>query len=237
MANRTPLVLYTNRNCPWAHRAHIVLAELGIPYEEHHIDYSVPRSPQYLQINPRGQVPTLVCGDQIIRESAIAAQFLADSVPSTHLTLRTGDIAGALMRARIAFFVETYFSKANKYYYPAIEATTDEEADSLGALFAAAVSSEIEPLLHDAAPFFGGSEKLTMAEVLTASFILRIFTLPTAENPPLPLTMILGLNSKAPRFYSWAQAVLTHPSVNGIYSLNGCAAEMQERRAKARGLL
>lgn len=69
------------------------------------------------------------------------------------------------MRARIAFFVEAYFSKVNTYYYPAIAAPTDDEADALGVKFATAVCTEIDPLLHDAAPFFGGSEKLTMAEV------------------------------------------------------------------------
>ena len=31
--------------------------------------------------------------------------------------------------------------------------------------FVAVVSKEVEPLLKDASPFFGGSEKLTLAEV------------------------------------------------------------------------
>ncbi len=69
------------------------------------------------------------------------------------------------MRARIAFFVETYFATANTYYYPAIAAPTNEEASALGALFATAIRTEIEPLLYDADPFFGGSQTLTMAEV------------------------------------------------------------------------
>lgn len=125
----------------------------------------MPRTPEYLKINPRGQVPTLVYGDHIIRESAIVAQFLADSVPATHLTPRTGNSEGALMRGRIAFFVETYFSKANTYYYPAIAAKTDEDADRLGEQFVDAVVKEVEPLLRDASPFFGSSDQLTMAEV------------------------------------------------------------------------
>lgn len=148
-----------------AHRAHIALSELGLPYREEHVDYSVPRTPLYLMINPRGQVPTLLYGSHVIRESAIVAQFLADSVPETHLTPRTGQPDGALMRMRIAFFVETYFSKANTYYYPAIAANTEKDAAALGIQFVSAVSTDIEPLLHDAAPFFGGSSMLTMAEV------------------------------------------------------------------------
>ncbi|CAK7231653.1 hypothetical protein SBRCBS47491_008003 [Sporothrix bragantina] len=165
MEDPAPIVFYTNRNCPWAHRAHIALAEMGLCYKEVHIDYSVPRTREYLQINPRGQVPTLVYGTQIIRESAIVAQFLADSVPSTHLTPRTGEPEDAVMRAQMAYFVETYFARVNKYYYPAIAAQTEVEADALGVQFNDAVCAEMEPLLQDAGPFFGGSKQLTMAEV------------------------------------------------------------------------
>ncbi|KAH8901722.1 thioredoxin-like protein [Thozetella sp. PMI_491] len=234
----TPSIkLYTNRNCPWAHRTHIALAELGLQFDEERIDYSKPRTPEYLKINPRGQVPTLIYDGHVIRESAIIAQFLADSVEITHLIPRTGDAQGALMRQRIASFVETYFSKANTYYYAAIEAKTDGDAGDLGKRYVNAVVREVEPLLQDASPFFGGSDKLTMAEVLTASFILRIFTFPHTENPPLPITMLADFDTKAPKFYAWALAVMKHPSVNSIYDRNDCAAEMRDRRAKARASL
>lgn len=46
------IILYTNRGCPWAHRAHIALKELGLQYEEVTIDLSVPREPWYLEVNP-----------------------------------------------------------------------------------------------------------------------------------------------------------------------------------------
>lgn len=51
------IILYTNHGCPWAHRAHIALAELGLPFQEEIIDLSVPRTPEYLAVNPRGLVP------------------------------------------------------------------------------------------------------------------------------------------------------------------------------------
>lgn len=143
------------------------MAELALPFEEEIIDYSKPRTPEYLKINPSGRVPTLVYNGHIIIESSIIAQFLADSVASTHLTPRTGEAQGALVREKIAFFVETYFSKANIYYYRAIEAKTDEDAEELGKRYVDAVVTDVEPLLRDAKPFFNGSDKLTMAEVST----------------------------------------------------------------------
>lgn len=46
------ITLYTNHGCPFAHRAHIALKELGLPYEEVLIDLDTPREPWYLEINP-----------------------------------------------------------------------------------------------------------------------------------------------------------------------------------------
>jgi glutathione S-transferase len=50
--NAPKITLYTNHGCPYAHRAHIVIKELGLPYEEVIIDLSKPRDPSYLEINP-----------------------------------------------------------------------------------------------------------------------------------------------------------------------------------------
>jgi glutathione S-transferase len=46
------ITLYTNHRCPWAHRAHIVIKELGLKYEEVIIDLDKPREPWYLEVNP-----------------------------------------------------------------------------------------------------------------------------------------------------------------------------------------
>jgi glutaredoxin len=46
------ITLYTNHRCPYAHRAHITLEELGLPYEEVFIDLDKPREPWYLKVNP-----------------------------------------------------------------------------------------------------------------------------------------------------------------------------------------
>jgi glutathione S-transferase len=46
------ITLYTNHGCPWAHRVHITLKELGLAHEEVIIDLAVPRPEWYLKINP-----------------------------------------------------------------------------------------------------------------------------------------------------------------------------------------
>jgi glutathione S-transferase len=162
--NSADIILYTNHGCPWAHRAHIALAELGLPFKEEIIDLSVPRTPEYLAINPRGLVPTLKYNGEIIPESAIIVQFLADQYPS-HLVKTSSEPGGALQRARIHFFVDALISKVQPTFNPQILAKTEEEkAEKMHAFVSAAVK-EVEPLLKDAAPFFGGSSRLTLAEV------------------------------------------------------------------------
>jgi glutathione S-transferase len=71
------ITLYTNHLCPFAHRAHITLEELGLDFEEVIIDLDKPREQWYLDINPRGLVPSIkytvpgLYDEEIITESSI----------------------------------------------------------------------------------------------------------------------------------------------------------------------
>lgn len=157
------ITLYTNYTCPWAHRAQIILKELDIPFKTEIISLDTPRTPEYLEINPRGLVPSLKYNGEIITESQVVSQFLADAHPS-HILKSNTEAGGALQRARINFFVDTYFTKVNSSWFPLLKAT-GEEQEVLAQKFVDAIVKEIDPLLKDAAPFFGGSSKLTLAEV------------------------------------------------------------------------
>ncbi|KAI8163178.1 Glutathione S-transferase omega-1 [Colletotrichum sp. SAR 10_70] len=165
MSSAPKIKLYTNHGCPWAHRAHIALIELGLPYEEEIIDLAVPRTEEYLKVNPRGLVPSLSYDGEIITESAVVAQFLADAHPS-HLLPASNSKDGALRRARINFFVDAYFSKANPLIFKVYTAKSPAEVDAVANSFVEIIAKEVEPLLKDAAPYFGGSDKPTLAETV-----------------------------------------------------------------------
>lgn len=102
MSSTPTITLYTNHLCPWAHRAHIALRELGLPFKEVIIDLEKPREEWYLKVNPRGLVPTIDYNGEIIPESAIVAQFLADAHPS-HLVKATTDEGGPLQVRSLSF--------------------------------------------------------------------------------------------------------------------------------------
>ncbi|RYN24908.1 hypothetical protein AA0113_g6816 [Alternaria arborescens] len=232
--NTPKITLYTNHRCPWAHRAHIVLKELGLPYEEVIIDLGKPREPWYLEINPRGLVPAINFNGEIITESGVVATFLADAYPS-HVLPAAGSPDAALTRARINFFVDTWFSKAGSYFYKILMSGTEDEKAKLSQEFVDVVGKEIEPLLKDAKPFFGGSQKVTLAEALTAPFIIRTYAM--AKNELLPKSITSGLDA-LPNFSKWAAEVVKQDSVTYIWDeeavIDGTRKRIESQKAASK---
>ncbi|KAB2110841.1 hypothetical protein GT037_008279 [Alternaria burnsii] len=232
--NTPKITLYTNHRCPWAHRAHIVLKELGLPYEEVIIDLGKPREPWYLEINPRGLVPAINFNGEIITESGVVATFLADAYPS-HVLPAAGSPDAALTRARINFFVDTWFSKAGSYFYKILMSGSEDEKAKLSQEFVDVVGKEIEPLLKDAKPFFGGSQKVTLAEALTAPFIIRTYAM--AKNELLPKSITSGLDA-LPNFSKWAAEVVKQDSVTYIWDeeavIDGTRKRIESQKAASK---
>ncbi|KAF2676578.1 hypothetical protein K458DRAFT_396881 [Lentithecium fluviatile CBS 122367] len=163
----------------------------------------------HLEVNPRGLVPSIKFDGEILTESAIVAQFLVDVYPS-HLLPATGSVEAGLKRARINFF-------------------SGYEREQLVKDFVAVVKKDIEPLLKDANPFFGGSEKITLAEAIVAPFILRIFTF--AEHGILPESLLSSLNY-LPNFVKWAAEVIKQESVLYVWDAEAQVATAKKRFAK-----
>lgn len=109
-------------------------------------------------------VPALSYDGHVLTESALIVQFLLDAYPS-HLLPASDTVQGALQRFHISFFVDVYFEKGHSVFDGAVFARTKEERDSKAEEFVEAVVRYIEPLLKDANPFFGGCQRLTLAEV------------------------------------------------------------------------
>ncbi|KAL1591782.1 hypothetical protein SLS60_011781 [Paraconiothyrium brasiliense] len=216
----------------WSHRVHIALDELKLPYEQEIVDLTVPRTQDYLKLNPRGVVPTLIYDGEVITESAIIATFLADkSGASSSLLPVSTDEDGALLRARIAFFVDTYVSRVSPIFMKVQRCKSAEERSAVLAEFVDEAAKQLDPLLEDAAPFFGGSSNITLAEALTAPFLLRAYLFP--NNGLLPTSLLNDLSEKAPKFDKWAKATMKHPSVSdGIWDEEKVVANIKKRMGK-----
>lgn len=57
---------------------HVALNECGQAVTLEKVDLQAPRSPEFLKINPRGQVPVLVDGDEVLREGAAILIHILD---------------------------------------------------------------------------------------------------------------------------------------------------------------
>lgn len=98
---------------------HIVLEELGVPYEAVKISTAEgqQRSPEYLKINPRGRVPTLVVDGKVLVENVAILTFLGGGFPERGLWPRTTwDQAKAL--STMAWLADTVHPAFAHIYRP-----------------------------------------------------------------------------------------------------------------------
>jgi glutathione S-transferase len=123
-----------------------------------------------LTSSQRGLVPALriaspkLGGEHILIESHIIAQFLADAVPG-RLSPPSSPPLAAIYRARLNYFIDTWNTKVGSFMFNMFRASTPDSKESLSREWVAAIKKEIEPLLADAKPFYGGSNHMTLAEV------------------------------------------------------------------------
>lgn len=78
-------LFYAPGSCSLA--AHIVLEEIGRPFEAVRLDLAAgdQRQPEYLALNPKGRVPFLATAAGGLSESVAILSYLADSAPDRHL--------------------------------------------------------------------------------------------------------------------------------------------------------
>ena len=76
---------YAQGTCALA--SHIALEEAGAPYAAERLDFKTNQqnSPEYLAINPKGRVPTLVTDRGVLTETPAILAFVAQSFPQARL--------------------------------------------------------------------------------------------------------------------------------------------------------
>jgi len=107
------LILHGFPMSPNSRRVHLMLEELGVPYEYVAVSLmeGAHKAPAYLALNPNGRVPTLVDGELALWESHAIMEHLAARFPEQRLGAET-----PLERGRIAQW--TYLNAA--HFGPAI---------------------------------------------------------------------------------------------------------------------
>lgn len=180
--------------CPYVQRAAIVLAEKGVPFER--IDIDLDNKPDwFLAISPRGKVPLLKVGDDVLFESAAIVEYL-DEVYEPRLHPEN-----PVTRARHRAWME--FGSAVLGDIWTLETTSEEP------VFAKAVAGLKEKLARVEAelgngPYFAGEAFTIVDAVFAPAF--RYFDL-------LDQIADLGVFDDLPKVRAWRDALARRPSV------------------------
>ncbi|KAK9377232.1 thioredoxin-like protein [Lipomyces chichibuensis] len=216
-----PIKLYGCVICPWAARTWIVLTQANVEFE--YIEIDLKNKPEWFlkEVNPGGKVPTLKYGDDIIIESAITTEFVADLFPEAKLILDDPFLRaqGRLMADRFMEYVvpvyrELYFSG---------------NFDAVGNVFGAI--DKFLPYLKDAKPFFGGSDHMTLAEIMIAPFLSRLYMILESEFVSGKILETLTSDPKYEYFNTWAQNILATPGLKGTFDKTPNLNWVKERLA------
>jgi len=100
--------------------AHLALLELGVPYRLEKVDFDkdAQHGAEYLRLNPRGQVPTLVIDGKPYFESAALLMILAERHPEARLAPAPGSPLRAGWYQWIAFFTNSLGPAYRLWFYP-----------------------------------------------------------------------------------------------------------------------
>jgi glutathione S-transferase len=93
--------LYWGSGSPFAWRVMLTLEVKRLKYESKLLEFSKGenKAPAYLQLNPRGKVPTLKDGDFVVYESLAIMNYLDRKYPNPPLFGKTAEEAGLIWRA------------------------------------------------------------------------------------------------------------------------------------------
>jgi glutathione S-transferase len=99
---------------------HLALLEIGCPFRLEKVDFSkdAQHSAEYLRINPRGQVPTLLIDGNAYFESAALLMLLAERHPEAGLAPPVGSPARAEWYQWVVFFSNSLAAAYRFWFYP-----------------------------------------------------------------------------------------------------------------------
>ena len=126
---------------------HIVLEEMGVPYERVLVDRARDhhKRPEYLKLNPNGLIPVLTDGDLVLYETAAIALHLCDTHPQAQLAPAPGTSERAHFYKWLVWCTNTLQATLLAYFYP--ERWVKEGNAEGAAEVKAAAQARVQPLL------------------------------------------------------------------------------------------
>jgi glutathione S-transferase len=105
------LTFYYGAGSPYAWRVWFALEHKALPYDRKVLSFTDGdlKKPDYLAINPRGKVPTIVDGELRLHESAAILEYLDDAHPDSGERLFPGALRDRALVRRLVCEADNYF--------------------------------------------------------------------------------------------------------------------------------
>jgi len=207
-----PITFYFGSGSPYAWKIWLALEHKQLPYEAKRMffDNGDLTTPEFLAINPRHQVPTIVDNGFALYESSAILEYLEDRYPDSGKPLWPKDVqARAIARRRVAE-VSSFLDPINDKLLPAILVPAGKTPDE------AAIAQAIQALAEELArieswfehDFVAGSE-LGGADFALYPYIAFLGRV-DARKPGYALKAMLP-----PKIAAWARRIEALPYFEG----------------------
>jgi glutathione S-transferase len=211
------LTFYHGHGSPYSWRVWLALEHLGIPYELKVLSFSEgdTQKPEFVAINPRHQVPTIVDDGFALWESAAIVEFLDERFPAADPARRLfpGDVRNrAVIRRFVREFDEYMFNDGLGIVTEEHFFSGDRGPDA--ARVAKAKDALARELFYAeervAGPFLCGASPTAADFALypNLAYVTRL----TARKPELALTQLVG-----PKVAAWQRRIEALPYYDKTY--------------------
>jgi glutathione S-transferase len=190
---------------------HLALLEIGVPFRLVKLDFEhdEQRGAEYLKLNPRGQVPTLVIDGKPYFECAALLLILAGRHPEARLAPPPGSALRADWYQWVVFFANALGPVYRQWFYPSDLGSPEHPPfvrDALRAKIEGAWSL-VDAHLAAHGPYMLGAE-------FSGVDLLALMYMRWSRNMPKPVTAW-------PALRQYADRLRTRPSWARLYEAEG----------------
>jgi glutathione S-transferase len=190
---------------------HLALLEIGAPHRLELVDFErdAQHSPEYLRLNPRGQVPTLLIDGQPYFESAALLMVLAERHPEAGLAPPPGSALRAGYLQWIVYFANALGPPYRQWFYPP-DLGSEEHPPFVREALRQKIEgawSLVDAHLAARGPYMLGGE-------FSAVDLLALMYMRWSRNMPRPVTAW-------PALKAYADRLRTRPSWAKLYEIEG----------------
>jgi len=212
------LEVYWGSGSPFAWRVLLTLEAKRLDYESKLLQFSKGenKAPAYLQLNPRGKVPTLKDGDFVVYESLAIMAYLDRKYPAPPLFGKTAEDAGLIWRA-ISECESYLVSAGDKVVRPVFFGKGLEKVEEIQQA-AQTIRQELKTLDERlASSHWLVGEQISAADIAVFPLV-QLLLRAASKEAAQPLNLgLLPLAQTYPNIARWVQRVEALPNYQRTY--------------------